>query len=936
MIKGAAQSDDLADVAFTGEFEDLNVENGAIKNRMIADGAIGMKKLTQNVQDKINGAVQADGDNVFTGENTFTEETAFTGGIKFSTAEDADVLSKIDNGASSINAGDAQTIATTATVLKSAQNAEFTASDADSLKNADGEKPETIKDAINTLASNVDDIDDKVGDADFSDTYNIEAETDDLTSAIIQLDEKMGDVSKFGTTDYEGTNAKGQTDLVSAIEAVDKAVGDISSITADYAKNTDGTGSTDLATAINNVANNAQQAIENAVSEVEAQIHGDGTDGSEVTIGNKADKTTIGKVNEDTGLTGIEVNTKEKSVDLAVNSNGKGTEIKMDDDSVAMTATNGTGATAKTAGIEISNQGTSQSVELGTNMGDGNEIGMKITNNGANGQSITMGVPSVDTNDEEQLFGMQISNDPEDGRVIDLGASDGYALEIDVDNNKATIGDGTDEVVIGKGTILADKSVMVGDPAGQVTAMYDTGIVAKKDDNNQSTLGSEGLWAKKGSKEAGVSGEGLWATDGDKKANVSNTGLWVENGASNASVGSTGFFVTNGTDSSSMGPSGIYTSKDVTAKGYVTGKDVVAKESFTLAGTTVHAIDTDGSNVSKTVDEATRKDTLATVETVYAGAENAHFKAADATGVTKDTDTLHDAIMALDSAVGTMELNPGNKTFLDESGNPITNATDALNALDGVVGNIVELEGAVEGNLADKGSDIATHLAAIDARLGGIKALKTDEYSNLADENSAVADHFKSLDGAIGNRAEFTAAGDVHYATADHDTSSLTKMISQVASNIGEFKDEYSTNHISSEATVNANLSALDSAIGTMTFDDDIAGGDLTSTINNLNSKVNESNRVFSEAISKLDHNYRTLRHDFEAGMAGQAALSALVPNAKANGNTQLAIGTGAYKGHTAAAIGGFHWFTENLLFNAGVAWDNNEATGRMGITYSW
>ncbi|MBO6289086.1 MAG: YadA-like family protein, partial [Alphaproteobacteria bacterium] len=37
-----------------------------------------------------------------------------------------------------------------------------------------------------------------------------------------------------------------------------------------------------------------------------------------------------------------------------------------------------------------------------------------------------------------------------------------------------------------------------------------------------------------------------------------------------------------------------------------------------------------------------------------------------------------------------------------------------------------------------------------------------------------------------------------------------------------------------------------------------------------------------------------------------------------------------------AAAVGGFHWFTDNLLFNAGVAWDNNEATGRMGITYSW
>ena len=129
----------------------------------------------------------------------------------------------------------------------------------------------------------------------------------------------------------------------------------------------------------------------------------------------------------------------------------------------------------------------------------------------------------------------------------------------------------------------------------------------------------------------------------------------------------------------------------------------------------------------------------------------------------------------------------------------------------------------------------------------------------------------------------------------------------------------------------------MDAAIGNVgALSEELGATDLTSAINNLNTKVNESNGAFSKAINKLDMDQRKLRHDFEAGMAGQAALSALVPNAKASGNTQLAVGTGAYKGHTAAAVGGFHWFTDNLLFNAGVAWDNNEATGRMGITYSW
>jgi long-subunit fatty acid transport protein len=86
-----------------------------------------------------------------------------------------------------------------------------------------------------------------------------------------------------------------------------------------------------------------------------------------------------------------------------------------------------------------------------------------------------------------------------------------------------------------------------------------------------------------------------------------------------------------------------------------------------------------------------------------------------------------------------------------------------------------------------------------------------------------------------------------------------------------------------------------------------------------------------------LNYKYKKLRHEFKAGMASMAAMSALAPNARARGNTQLSIGTSAYSNHSAIAVGGFHWVNDNLMFNAGVAWGNSSvAVYRMGMTYAW
>ena len=349
------------------------------------------------------------------------------------------------------------------------------------------------------------------------------------------------------------------------------------------------------------------------------------------------------------------------------------------------------------------------------------------------------------------------------------------------------------------------------------------------------------------------------------------------------------------------------------------GALVIGEEFATSIDNGTTAVEGDGSSHA-----------LATTATVMTSAENAKYTN-DGTGVVKakNVATLHDAIQVLDNAMGTMALNKQNKNLVDDSGATLTNATDALNALDGVVGNVKDLD-VSKGNLHASNKDVASHLSALDARLGTIKAINGGGKGNLATTDSDVATHFGSLDTAIGNRKAYSNENNfTGYVAVNDGKKDLTTMISEVASNIGKAGDISSTNQISAEQTVNANLSSLDAAIGNVADLQQLGYSNVTQAIIGTDAK-------FTKAIHDLDMDQRKLRHDFEAGMAGQAALSALVPNAKASGNTQLAVGTGAYKGHTAAAVGGFHWFTDNLLFNAGVAWDNNEATGRMGITYSW
>lgn len=289
-------------------------------------------------------------------------------------------------------------------------------------------------------------------------------------------------------------------------------------------------------------------------------------------------------------------------------------------------------------------------------------------------------------------------------------------------------------------------------------------------------------------------------------------------------------------------------------------------------------------------------------------------------------------------AINQVATNVGTKAQLNELYNGVANdktVNQNITAVNKTVGDITKLNGELK-NLTNGTTTlpktVVEALNNLDATLGTIHGLSTklaENYKGNLAEGTTVEQHLTAIDASIGDRRLYnnTAGSNGYTATAGADVASA---VTEIASNIGTAADlGVNQNGVNAGNTVNANIASLNEALGDVST---LNTTHYASTATNVTDAV----KAVDQGLYSLDQDVRSLRHHFEGGMASAAALSALQPNARATGNTQLALGTGAYKGHTAMALGGFHWVTDNLFLNAGVAWDNREATYRMGVTYSW
>ena len=273
------------------------------------------------------------------------------------------------------------------------------------------------------------------------------------------------------------------------------------------------------------------------------------------------------------------------------------------------------------------------------------------------------------------------------------------------------------------------------------------------------------------------------------------------------------------------------------------------------------------------------------------------------------------------------------------------------------------------GTVDDQAKRTMATNATVAKTIGNLAALEnTHGVTSVADVASAIDSLATNVETATGGtftnnvwKGTVTMAANPDYTyNGATGHANIMAFVNDLASNIGA-ETAAAKGNIAKNKTVNANLDALDEAIGDRsnlgsaneainqgTKTSVAAGmravGDAIGDMNFAGSHYVAGNNDLSGAVRSLDSNLyrvesdlRDLRRDFRRGMASMSAMSALVPNPRAHGNTSLAIGTGAYDGHTAAAIGGFHYLTDNIMLNAGVAWGNSsDAAYRMGVTFSW
>ena len=103
-----------------------------------------------------------------------------------------------------------------------------------------------------------------------------------------------------------------------------------------------------------------------------------------------------------------------------------------------------------------------------------------------------------------------------------------------------------------------------------------------------------------------------------------------------------------------------------------------------------------------------------------------------------------------------------------------------------------------------------------------------------------------------------------------------------------------------------------------------------TQNINALKNDVSQLNTRVNDMQSQINR----LDNRLEKGLATVTALTALHPNPRHKGKTQISVGAGMYADNVAGAIGIFHWLTDRIMLSAGASYGGDDSwAGNVGIT---
>ncbi len=280
------------------------------------------------------------------------------------------------------------------------------------------------------------------------------------------------------------------------------------------------------------------------------------------------------------------------------------------------------------------------------------------------------------------------------------------------------------------------------------------------------------------------------------------------------------------------------------------------------------------------------------------------------------------------------------------TGTAYSNLTAAVNGLDGEIGGPV----TSVYNGVSSSNTINQNIDAINNTLGDIAGLQEKTLGNLAQAGgiATLADvddtgteeipepDLPEADAPTPDVGDDTTTDSPSDAVtpppAVAQTPTVADHLSALDASIGDRRDLGSANAAINQAaqvSVAEALKATGNAIGDMNFSG-------TKYLRRSTS-VTSALQALDRNLGRLDSKVNELDKEMRGGFASMAALSALQPNARAENDTQVSIGTGMYRDQVGGAIGVFHYLNDNTMLNAGVSFGGSDAfMGRAGATFGW
>lgn len=297
------------------------------------------------------------------------------------------------------------------------------------------------------------------------------------------------------------------------------------------------------------------------------------------------------------------------------------------------------------------------------------------------------------------------------------------------------------------------------------------------------------------------------------------------------------------------------------------------------------------------------------------------------------------------AAGGTVTLTAGNNIALTQNGSQIILATSTSPTFASVTTSGLTLSPDSSVNMGGNVlHNVAPGMAATDAAtVGQLTAAISAGGANAVQYDTAAHDSVTLNPGGTPASLHNVAAGTLSATSTDGVNGSQLYATNQAVHQAQSVANSAITTATTANITVNnvvagrAGLVQTDGATITIGKSDaatrvDISRPDGARTLTGLAPGVatndaatigqvwTNSQQVLGQANAYTDRQFNMLYRRLDALGAAAMAATSLIPNARAEGNFQLAAAAGTYGGATALAVGANYWVSKQVLLNAHVS----------------